>query len=428
MAKAQRSENGGNNGSRRDVPRLDVLVAGAGYVGLAVAVAIRTARPGLAVAMVDAAPAGVWERDTRASAIAAAACRMLDQLGCWSAIAPEAQAITEMVVTDSRVSDPVRPVFLTFDGEVDPGEPFAHMVANRVLNGALRKRAAELGIDIIEGVAVRTFETGPAATAVHLADGVTLDTRLLVAADGVNSKLRDIAGIRTVKWEYGQSGIVCTVHHERPHNGRAEEHFLPAGPFATLPLKPGADGSNRSSIVWTERTEDAERLVAADEFVFEHELEQRFGLKLGEIRAEGKPRAWPLGLTLARGFVAPRFALAGDAAHGIHPIAGQGLNLGFKDAAALAEVVVEADRLGEDIGQLDVLQRYERWRRFDTVQMGVTTDVLNRLFSNDFGPLRAARDIGLGLVDRMPRLKQFFIRQAAGLSGEAPRLLRGEAI
>ena len=414
--------------SRLDVPRLDVLVAGAGYVGLAVAVAIRTARPGLSVAVVDAAPAGVWERDTRASAIAAAACRMLDQLGCWSAIAPEAQAITEMVVTDSRVSDPVRPVFLTFDGEVDAGEPFAHMVANRVLNGVLRDRAAALGIDIIEGVAVRTFEQGPATTAVHLADGVTLDTRLLVAADGVNSKLRDIAGIKTVKWEYGQSGIVCTVHHERPHNGRAEEHFLPAGPFATLPLKPGADGSNRSSIVWTERTEDAERLVAADEFVFEHELEQRFGLRLGDIRAEGKPRAWPLGLTLARGFVMPRFALAGDAAHGIHPIAGQGLNLGFKDAAALAEVIVEADRLGEDIGQLDVLQRYERWRRFDTVQMGVTTDVLNRMFSNDFGPLRAVRDIGLGLVDRMPRLKQFFIRQAAGLSGEAPRLLRGEAI
>lgn len=403
--------------------RLDVLVAGAGYVGLAAAVAMRAARPSLKVALVDAAPAGAWQRDTRASAIAAAAARMLDQLGCWAEIAPEAQAMTEMIVTDSRTSDPVRPVFLTFDGEVAPGEPFAHMVMNRTLNGALRARAAELGIDIIEGVAVEAFSVGPGSATVHLSDGATLDTRLLVAADGVNSRLRDMAGIKTVNFDYGQSGIVATIAHERPHNGRAEEHFLPAGPFAILPL-PG----NKSSIVWTERTADAEKLVASDPFLFEAELELRFGLKLGEISVEGKPRAWPLGLTLARAFVKPRFALAGDAAHGIHPIAGQGLNLGFKDAAALAETVVEADRLGQDIGALDVLEGYERWRRFDTVQMGVTTDLLNRLFSNDIGPVRTVRDIGLGLVERMPRLKEFFIRQASGLAGPAPRLLRGEAI
>jgi 2-octaprenyl-6-methoxyphenol hydroxylase len=402
---------------------LDVLVAGAGYVGLATAVSIREARPSLTVAVVDAAPAGVWQKDSRASAVAAAACRMLGRLGCWDEIAPQAQAITEMIITDSRTSDPVRPVFLTFGGEVAPGEPFAHMVENRVLNGALRRRAVELGIDIIEGVAVSGFEKDSRDISVHLADGITIDARLLVAADGVKSRLRDMAGIRTVKWEYGQSGIVCTIAHERPHNGRAEEHFLPAGPFAILPLT-----GNRSSIVWTERTADAERLVKGDQFAFEIELEQRFGLKLGEIRVEDKPRAWPLGLTLSRAFVAPRFALAGDAAHGIHPIAGQGLNLGFKDVAALAETVVEADRLGQDIGAIDVLQRYERWRRFDTVQMGVTTDVLNRLFSNDLGPIRAVRDIGLGLVDRMPRLKEFFIRQASGLSGDTPRLLKGEAI
>ncbi|WP_457939593.1 ubiquinone biosynthesis hydroxylase [Mesorhizobium sp. 10J20-29] len=412
-AKASKTEDG----------PLDVLVAGAGYVGLATAVSLKQARPSLSVAIVDAAPPGAWERDGRASAIAAAACRMLDRLGCWAEIAPEAEAITEMIVTDSKTSDPVRPVFLTFDGEVAPGEPFAHMVANRVLNGALRRRASELGIDIVEGVAVASFETGPATTKVHLADGVSLEARLLAAADGVRSKLRDMAGIKTVSWEYGQSGIVCTVAHERPHNGRAEEHFLPAGPFAILPLS-----GNRSSIVWTERTADAERLVSGDPFVFEVELEQRFGLKLGEIKVEGTPRAWPLGLTLARAFVAPRLALVGDAAHGIHPIAGQGLNLGFKDAAALAETIVEADRLGQDIGALDVLERYQQWRRFDTVQMGVTTDVLNRLFSNDFGPLRAVRDIGLGLVERMPRMKEYFIRQASGLTGDTPRLLKGEAI
>jgi len=407
---------------------LDVLVAGAGYVGLATAVSLKQARPNLAVTVVDAAPAGVWEKDARCSAIAAAASRMLDRLGCWAEIVPEAQAMTEMIVTDSRTSDPVRPVFLSFDGEVAPGEPFAHMVANRNLTGALRKKAATLGIDIVEGVAVSALEPGASTTLVHLADGVSLETRLVVAADGVRSKLRDMAGIKTVSWEYGQSGIVCTVRHERPHNGRAEEHFLPAGPFAILPLKPEADGTNRSSIVWTERTADAEKLVSGDELVFEVELEQRFGLKLGEISVADKPRAWPLGLTLARDFVAPRIALVGDAAHGIHPIAGQGLNLGFKDAAALAETIVEADRLGQDIGALDVLERYQQWRRFDTLQMGITTDVLNRLFSNDIGPLRQLRDIGMGLVDRMPKLKEFFIRQASGLSGETPRLLRGEAI
>lgn len=407
---------------------LDILIAGAGYVGLAAAVALKQARPSLRVAVVDAAPAGAWQRDARASAIAAAAARMLDQLGVWKEIAPNAQPITEMIVTDSRTADPVRPVFLTFDGDVAPGEPFAHMVANRDLNSALRRQAGALGIDVIEGVAVRAFDSDGGGVTVHLADGAALKARLLVAADGVNSKLRDMAGIKTVKWDYGQSGIVCTVAHERPHEGRAEEHFLPAGPFATLPLKPDDKGVNRSSIVWVERTEDAERLVAGDELVFETELERRFGLQLGEIHAIDKPRAWPLGLTLVRSFVAPRLALAGDAAHGIHPIAGQGLNLGFKDVAALAEVVIEADRLGQDIGALDVLERYQQWRRFDTLQMGVTTDVLNRLFSNDIGPLRAVRDIGLGMVERMPRLKDFFIRQASGLSGATPRLLKGEAI
>ncbi len=407
--------------------QLDVLVAGAGYVGLATAVSIKQSRPSLHVTIVDAAPADVWRKDDRASAIAAAACRMLDQLGCWTRIKPKAQAITKMVITDSKAADPVRPVFLTFDGEISPGEAFAHMIENKVLNGALRHRAAELGIEIIEGVAVQAFEARYTMTQVHLADGISIDVRLLVAADGVNSRLRDMAGIKTVFWNYGQSGIVCTIAHERPHEGRAEEHFLPAGPFAALPLKP-CDSVNRSSIVWNERTEDADKLVTGDPVVFAIELERRFGFKLGEIRVENKPRALPLSLMLARDFVAPRFALAGDAAHGIHPIAGQGLNLGFKDAAALAETIVEADRLGQDIGAIDVLERYEIWRRFDTVRMGVTTDVLNRLFSNDIRPIRVIRDIGLGLVDRIPRLKDCLIRQASGMTGNMPRLLRGEAI
>ncbi len=230
--------------------------------------------------------------------------------------------------------------------------------------------------------------------------------------------------IKTVSWDYGQSGIVVTVEHERPHNGCAEEHFLPSGPFAILPLT-----NNRSSLVWTEQAHDADRLVAGDDLIFEEELERRFGHKLGALKVIGERRAFPLGLTLARAFVAPRFALAGDAAHGIHPISGQGLNLGFKDVAALAETIVEADRLGLDIGSINILERYQTWRRFDTFRMGVTTDVLNRLFSNDVMPVRIARDVGLGIVDRIPSLKSFFIGQAAGTAARNnPRLLAGETI
>lgn len=402
----------------------DILVAGGGYVGLSAAVAIKSAAPHLQVKVVDAAPADVWQKDQRASAIAAGASRMLDQMGIWQEIAPDAQPIMDMVVTDSRTTDPVRPVFLTFGGDVTPGEPFAHMVLNRSIVGALRRKAADLGVAVEQGVTVTGFETDDARTQVTLGDGRTVSARLLVAADGVRSRLREMAGIKTVQWSYGQSGIVTTVAHERPHEGRAEEHFLPAGPFAILPLK-----GNRSSLVWTERTEDAQRLIAEDDLVFEAELERRFGHKLGALQVVGDRRAYPLGLTLARAFVKPRLALVGDAAHGIHPIAGQGLNLGFRDVAALAETIVEADRLGLEIGSLAVLERYQVWRRFDTFQMGVTSDVLNRLFSNDLTPVRALRDFGLGLVERMPPLKTFFINQAAGLAGpDGPRLLRGEAI
>lgn len=404
---------------------LDILVAGGGYVGLAVAAAIKQAAPHLAVEVVETAPENAWRKDPRASAIIAAASRMLEVLGAWEAIAPEAQPINSMVITDSQTGDPVRPVFLTFDGETGgDNRPFAHMVPNVAMVGALLDACARFGVTVRNGVAVSGFTAGEAATTVTLSSGETLSTRLLVACDGVRSKLRDLAGIKHVRWDYGQSGIVTTVEYERPHNGVAEEHFLPAGPFAILPLK-----GNRSSLVWTERTVDADRLVAGDDFLFEEELERRFGHKLGALKAVGDKRAFPLGLTLARAFVAPRFALVGDAAHGIHPISGQGLNLGFKDVAALAETVVEADRLGLDVGSLAVLERYQTWRRFDTFRMGVTTDVLNRLFSNDIGPVRLVRDFGLGLVDRMPTLKSWFIGQAAGTAGPGdPRLLAGVAI
>jgi 2-octaprenyl-6-methoxyphenol hydroxylase len=368
---------------------------------------VKQSAPHLNVEVIEAAPGHVWEKDERASAVIAAATRMLQVLQVWEEIIPQAQPINRMIVTDSRTSDPVRPVFLTFDGAVEEGRPFAHMIPNVAMVRALRGACDRLGITIRHGLSATGFETTSTKTTVTLSDGSPMDTRLLVACDGVRSKLRDMAGIKTVTWNYGQSGIVTTVMHERPHEGVAEEHFLPSGPFAILPLT-----GNRSSLVWTERTADADRLIASD-----------------EISIDGGRKAFPLGLTLSRAFVAPRLALAGDAAHGIHPISGQGLNLGFKDVAALAETIVEADRLGMDIGALDVLERYQSWRRFDTFRMGVTTDVLNRLFSNDVTPIRIARDFGLGLVERLPGLKSYFIGQAAGTTGaERPKLLAGEAI
>jgi 2-octaprenyl-6-methoxyphenol hydroxylase len=263
---------------------------------------------------------------------------------------------------------------------------------------------------------------------VQLSDGTTLAARLLVAADGARSKIRERAGIASHGWNYPQASIVTTVAHERDHGGRAEEHFLPAGPFAILPLKRDPVIGHRSSIVWTEDARTAERIVALADRDFHAELERRFGRHLGEISAVGARRAFPLGLSVARDFVAERVALIGDAAHVIHPIAGQGLNMGLKDAAALAEVVVDAARLGLDPGSAVALERYQRWRRFDTMAMGVATDGLNRLFSNQSDILRVVRDIGLGLVDRVPALKQLFIREAAGLLGEVPKLLRGEAL
>jgi 2-octaprenyl-6-methoxyphenol hydroxylase len=406
----------------------DVIIAGGGYIGLTLACALRDADPALRVGVLDPRPLTAATKDGRASAIAAAARRMYSQLGVWDQMLPDAQAINDMIVTDSRLGDSMRPVYLTFAGSVADGEPFAHMVPNGVMVTALGARANDLGVSLLPPAAVADFRVGPGEVAATLSTGSTLTCRLLIAADGIKSRLRALAGIRTVDWDYGQSGIVATIRHERPHNGRAEEHFLPSGPFAILPLADDAEGRHRSSLVWTERTKAAEKLIALDDFTFRLELERRFGHHLGELSVAGPRNAYPLGLKLARDWVKPRLALAGDAAHGIHPIAGQGLNLGLRDVAALAEVIVDARRLGLDIGAIDVLERYQTWRRFDAFEMGVVTDTLNRLFSNDFGPLRALRDVGLGIVDRLPALKARFIGEAAGTGGGLPRLLRGEPI
>jgi 2-octaprenyl-6-methoxyphenol hydroxylase len=400
----------------------DVVIAGGGFAGLALALALRQGLgPTFRIVVADPAFAMNARPDPRASAIAAAARRMFETLGVWDAAAANAQPILDMIVTDSRLKDAVRPVFLTFAGEVEPGEPFAHMIENAPLNAALAAKARAQEIEL-RATAVTGFGHRDRIM-VSFDDGRATSAALLVAADGARSRVREQAGIASHGWSYGQSAIVTTVAHEREHNGRAEEHFLPAGPFAILPLK-----GRRSSLVWTETDAEAARIIALPEADFHAELERRFGLHLGEIGVVGARHAYPLGLFIARSFVAERIALVGDAAHVIHPIAGQGLNMGLRDVAALAEAIVDAARLGLDCGGTDVLERYQRWRRFDTMAMGVATDGLNRLFSNESDVLRLMRDIGLGVVDRMPALKSFFIREAAGVTGEVPKLLRGEAL
>lgn len=400
-----------------------IVICGGAFAGLALALALRQGLGrDIPVIVADPALGARPSRDPRATAIVAACRRLLDAIGVWKEVAAGAQPILDMVVTDSKLEDATRPVFLTFTGHVEPGEPFAHMIENRHLIDALVQHAEAEGIDL-RACAVTEFVSHADAIDVTLSDGAVIKANLLVAADGARSRLRERAGIATHGWDYDQSGIVVTVGHQRDHHGRAEEHFLPSGPFAILPLK-----GKRSSLVWTEKRGEAARIVALNDNEFHRELEQRFGLHLGEIAALDKPRAFPLGYFVARSFIAERMALVGDAAHVIHPIAGQGLNMGLKDVAALAEVVVDAARLGMDLGQADVLDRYQRWRRFDTMAMGLATNSLNFLFSNKSTLLRTVRDIGLGLVDRTPPLKSMFIRQAAGLAGEVPRLLKGETL
>jgi 2-octaprenyl-6-methoxyphenol hydroxylase len=402
----------------------EIVIAGGGFAGLALALALKQGLPGASITVGDPALAGPAAADGRASAFAAAARRMLEALGAWPRLAAAAQPVLDMVITDSRTQDAVRPTLLTFAGDVEPGEPFAHMIENRVVLDALAAACREAGVELVPSAVLRaTDQPHGDGIVADLADGRSIKARLVAAADGGRSHLRQRAGIATVARDYGQSGIVATLGLEFDHDGRAEEHFLPAGPFAFLPLT-----GRRASMVWTERSEAAARYCRLEPELFLDEVTRRLGHHYGALALLEPPRAFPLRLMIARSFAKGRLALVGDAAHVLHPIAGQGLNLGLRDVAALAESVVDAARLGLDIGGPDVLERYERWRRFDTLAMAAATDGINRLFSNDVAPLRLVRDIGLGVVERMPGLKRLFIREAAGLDGAVPRLLRGETI
>lgn len=402
----------------------DVLIVGGGLNGPALALAL--AQTGLSSTVIDALPEDVRSGagfDGRSYALALASVRMMRALGLWDDLADHAQPILEIKASDGRAGEGAAPFFLHFDHtELEEG-PMGQMIEDRYLRRTLLDAmAAEPRITHRPGTRVVAQDTTGPAT-VTLEDGTTLTGRLLIGADGRQSGTAARAGIKRTGWDYGQTALVCAIGHELPHNGIAHQFFMPPGPLAILPL-PG----NRCSIVWSETHARAAQISALNDAAYLDVLRPRFGDFLGEISLTGARYSYPLKLSLAQAFVAPNLALVGDAAHGIHPIAGQGLNLGLRDVGALAEVLGAAKRRGEDFAALPVLERYQRWRRFDTTAMALGTDTVNRLFSNDNALLRAARDIGMGLVSATPALRRGFMRQAAGLTGDVPKLLRGERL
>jgi 2-octaprenyl-6-methoxyphenol hydroxylase len=403
---------------------VEVLIVGGGMVGATLAAAL--GRAGVAVALVEQAdPARFAEAafDGRTSAIALGSARALRTIGAWAHMA-EAEPILDIRVSDSDGRGGCSRLFVHYDHREVGDEPFGYIVENRAIRVALYRLLATLDrVTVLAPAALAGLDRGPTRADVRLADGRRLTARLVVGADGRGSALRRSARIGLATWTYPQTSIVCTIAHERPHNGVAHEHFLPAGPFAVLPMS-----GHRSSIVWTEHNRLVPHLMALAETPFAAEMTRRFGDSLGRLRPVGPRWSYPLALMHAARYTDRRLALIGDAAHVIHPIAGQGLNLGLRDLAALAEAVVDARRLGLDVGAAPVLERYQRWRRFDNLVLAAVTDGLNRLFSNDLAPVRLARDLGLAVVDRLPPLKRVLMRHAMGLVGSPPRLIRGERL
>lgn len=403
----------------------EVVIVGGGLNGLLLALAL--AQGGVRSTVLDAGPRALREDpefDGRAYALAVGARRMLAALGLWRELEGQAQPILEIKISDGRAGEGASRFWLHFDhAEIEEG-PMGHFLEDRYLRRALLDAVdASPLVTMLWEAPVTEQSLLPGGIEVQLADGRRVAGRLLVGCDGRGSGTAKRAGIGRVGWDYGQTGLVAALAHERPHHGIAHQFFMPEGPLAILPL-PG----NRSSIVWTERTERADMIRHLDDEDFLAMLRPRFGDFLGDLQLAGVRYSYPLSLSLAESLVAERMALAGDAAHGIHPLAGQGLNLGLRDVAALAEVVVDARRLGRDIGAEDVLADYARWRRFDSTMLATVTDVMNRLFSNDNPLLRLGRDVGLGLVARLPAVRRGFIREAAGVTGRLPRLQRGRPL
>ncbi|QBF33783.1 2-octaprenyl-6-methoxyphenyl hydroxylase [Thalassococcus sp. S3] len=406
-------------------PESDILIVGGGLNGPALALAM--AQTGHTVTVIDALPETVRKNaafDGRSYALALASQRLLSVIGIWDAVAEHAQPMLEIKVTDGRAGQGPSPFFMHFDhAEIEEG-PMGYMIEDRHLRRAfLDAMAASDRITQISGTAVVAQETGAQHASVVLEDEREISARLLIGSDGRQSGTAERAGIRRTGWDYGQTALVCAVEHDKPHNGIAHQFFMPGGPLAILPLT-----GNRSSIVWSEQTARALEIHAMEDAGYVEALRPAFGDFLGEIHLAGKRFTYPLNLTLANSFIAERLALIGDAAHGVHPIAGQGLNAGLRDVGALAQVLAEAARRGEDIGGEMVLERYQQWRRFDVASLAVATDTFNRLFSNDNPILRLGRDIGMGVVNALPGLRRGFIREAAGLTGDLPRLLQGRPI
>jgi 2-octaprenyl-6-methoxyphenol hydroxylase len=402
----------------------DVVIAGGGLVGLPLAIAFagKDGETGLGITVVDEHALqdhAVNVVDSRAFALSASSVNMLKKLQIWDDIAQYAQAVNEISITDSRLEDLDRPELLHFDNHVDDDETASCIVEGSHVRKAVQNVAKNCkNLIIVENQTVCDFRVDEAGVNVHLTDGREIRARLLVAADGKASKLRRIADIKTVTWPTDQWGIVATINHEKSHKGKAVQHFMEAGPFAMLPLV-----GNRTSLVWTEHSENAAEIAKMADQEFIDEVRRRFGDELGEISLEGERSAFPLSILLAQEYVQSRFCLVGDAAHTMHWIAGQGLNYGLRGAAALAETIIDARYLGQDIGNIDVLKRYERWRRFDSVSFTTAMLMLNKLFSNSNPLARAMRDFGLGIVDKTPILKGLIVKEAAGLSGDLPRLL-----
>lgn len=404
--------------------RHDAVIAGASFAGLALAVALRKAAGAeFSIAVLDGGVAGVpAAQDLRAFALSAASVHLLTAIGVWPRIAGAAQPVTAINLTAGRLDSPLRQTLLNYDNRTDTGEPASTIVPASVLREALISAAAEAGVAVVPNAPILRITPSPSILALDCGQGRTFEAALLVAADGRRSPSRELMGIKTVGWTYPQTAIVTAVSHSQDHRGVATQHFLEAGPFAILPLP----GGHRSSLVWSEARETAARIMALDDARFLEELERRFGGILGTLALDGPRAAHPLELHHARSLVADRFALTGDAARGVHPIAGQGLNLALRDVAALTEVVTDARRLGLDIGAPEGLARYERWRRFDSVVSAAAMDGINRLFSNDNPVLRTVREAGLGLTQRLPGLKRLLVSEAAGLTGTIPKLLHGE--
>jgi 2-octaprenyl-6-methoxyphenol hydroxylase len=405
--------------------KADVVIAGGGMVGLTLGIAL--AEAGIETVVVDAAdPEQVFQAafDGRVSSFAPASRRLLSAIGVWDHLKDEAEPVLDIVVGDGSVREGASPALLHFDHREIGPEPLAHMIENRHFRIALEKRARSVrGLRVIAPAKVLGADTQPTHVVLSTSAGHMISAQLCVAADGRDSPLRQAAGIKTVGWPYRQHGIVATIDHERPHRGVAHELFFEAGPFAILPMK-----GNRSSIVWSEEERRAAAYMALDDNSFLSEIRQRFGDQWGEIRLTGPRWSYPLSMQIATSYLAQRLAVVGDAAHAVHPLAGQGLNLGLRDVGALAEVIVETRRLGLDVGSSPNLVRYEAWRRFDNALFALSMDGLNRLFSNSVGPLQAIRRFGLDLVDGIPSLKALFMRQAAGEFGSMPRLLKGESL